>query len=62
MECGELFAAIGCPWYHQGQSERIECDRLSLNAQVNAATSASSAFWHQQAKGLPTPAPAMKSP
>lgn len=23
-----LFAAVGCPWYYQGQSERIECDWL----------------------------------
>lgn len=52
MERRELFAAIGCPWYYQGQSERIECDRLSLNAKINAATYASSAFHTNKGRGF----------
>lgn len=38
MEQSELFAAVGCPWCYQGQSEHTEHDRLSLNAKINAAT------------------------
>lgn len=39
MEQSELFAAVGCPWCYQGQSECTERDRLLLNAKINAATS-----------------------
>lgn len=38
VEQSELFAAVGCPWCYQGQSEHTEHDRLSLNAKINAAT------------------------
>lgn len=58
---GEQFAAIGCPWYYQGQSERIECDRLSLNAKIKRSRLCFLSLWHQQGKGLLTTAPAVKS-
>lgn len=38
MEQSELFAAVGCPWCYQGQSEHAKRDRLLLNAKINAAT------------------------
>lgn len=47
-----LFAARGCPWYNQGQSERIERDRLSLNAKIKAGTYASSASDTNRGRGF----------